>query len=84
VLSLASIFNLNVATNAGWAVDGAGVYALGYEEDGLEVVAAIAVRDSDAFLYRLSYQVTALGEGPIPRVSPPFPTEVGSQIGAGE
>ena len=62
VLSLASIYNENVANNAGWAVDGADVYAQGNEAVGLHVVAAIAVRDSDGFLYRLSYQVTALGQ----------------------
>jgi hypothetical protein len=72
VLSLASIFNKNVANNAGWAVDGADVYGLGYELSGLEILAAIAVRDSDGFLYRLSYQVTVLGKGPIPRTLPPF------------
>lgn len=84
VLSLASILNMNVANNAGWAVDGAGVYALGNEDVGLNVQAAIAVRDSDGFLYRLAYQVTALGKGPVPRVAPPFPTDIGSKTRAGE
>lgn len=76
VLSLANIFNKNVANNAGWAVDGADVYPLANEDVGLAIVAALAVRDSDGFLYRLSYQVTVLGKGPIPRVVHPFPTDI--------
>ncbi len=62
VASLASIFNRNSANNAGWAVDGADLQALGHEVEGLRVEAKIAVRDSDGFLYRLSYQVHALGQ----------------------
>ena len=65
-LSLASIFNKNVANNAGWAVDGANAYGMAHEVSGLAVDAAIAVRDSDGYLYRLAYQVTALGRGPVP------------------
>jgi hypothetical protein len=68
VVSLASIYNKNVANNAGWAVDGADLQALGNEVEGLQVEAKIAVRDSDGYLYRLSYQVTALGQAPIPTV----------------
>ena len=74
VLSLASIYNKNVANNAGWAVDGADLQALGHEVEGLQVEAKIAVRDSDGFLYRLSYQVTALGQGPLPGVGGVSPT----------
>jgi hypothetical protein len=51
------MLNLNVANNAGWAVDAAWVQV----GDGLEVGAHIAVRDSDGYLYRVSYQVTVLG-----------------------
>jgi hypothetical protein len=61
VVSLASIFNKNVANNAGWAVDGADLVPLGYEVDGLRIEAQLALRDSDGFLYRISYQATALG-----------------------
>jgi len=68
VVSLASIYNKGVANDAGWAVDGANLQALGYEVEGLQVEAKIAVRDSDGYLYRLSYQVTALGQGPGPSV----------------
>jgi hypothetical protein len=74
VVSLASIYNKNVANNAGWAVDGADLQALGNEVEGLRVEAKIAVSDSDGFLYRLSYQVTALGQGPIPGIVGPSPT----------
>ena len=62
VASLASIYNKNVANNAGWAVDGADLQALGNEVEGLQIEAKIAVRDSDGFLYRISYQVNALGQ----------------------
>jgi hypothetical protein len=76
VLSLATIFNGNVANNAGWAVDGADVYAVGIKDEfGLVIRAAIALRDSDAAIYRLAYQVTALGKGPILSGDPTFPTD---------
>lgn len=74
VVSLASIFNKHVANNAGWAVDGADLQALGHEDEGLRIEAKIAVRDSDGFLYRLSYQVTALGQGPLRGVIGPSST----------
>jgi hypothetical protein len=67
VLSLASIFNAGEANNAGWAVDSAQVEvardptATSQPDDHLEIQALLAVRDSDGFLFRLSYQVTALG-----------------------
>jgi hypothetical protein len=61
VVSLASIYNKDVANNAGWAVDGADVRALAFQDQGLQIEAKIAVRDSDGYLYRVSYQVTALG-----------------------
>jgi hypothetical protein len=67
VASLASIYNKNSANNAGWAVDGAHVF-VGDEGEGIHVEAKIAVRDSDGYLYRLAYQVTALGQGPGPLV----------------
>jgi hypothetical protein len=67
VVSLASIFNEHVANNAGWAVDGADVRALALQEQGLVIQAKIAVRDSDGHLYRVSYQVTALGSDNRPK-----------------
>jgi hypothetical protein len=76
---LASIFNANVANNTGWAVDN---YSLTLIEnpDGtllsvaggiLVLRAEIAVRDIDAFLHRLSYQVTI--QGSVIPFTPPFP-----------
>ncbi|MGH8527700.1 MAG: hypothetical protein ACREXY_26840 [Gammaproteobacteria bacterium] len=64
VVSLASIFNKNVANNAGWAVDGADLYAAGHKDEGLRIETKLALRDSDGFLYRISYQATALGKAP--------------------
>lgn len=66
VLSLASIFNAGVANFAGWAVDAAivePIAPIGVPEpdDHLRIQALLAVRDSDGILYRLSYQVSALG-----------------------
>lgn len=68
VVSLASIYNGNVANNAGWAVDGAHIFAQGLQTDGLIVEAKIAVRDVDGYLHRVSYQATALGTGPLPAI----------------
>jgi hypothetical protein len=53
----AAMFNKNVANNAGWAVDATWVQV----DRELQVGAHIAVRDSDGYLYRVSYHVTALG-----------------------
>lgn len=66
VLSLASIFNAGVANFAGWAVDAAivePIVPIGVPEpdDHLRIQALLAVRDTDGILFRLSYQVTALG-----------------------
>ena len=65
-VSLASIYNAGVANYAGWAVDAAQVEAFsGMSEervpDHLRIQARLAVRDTDGILYRVSYQVTALG-----------------------
>jgi hypothetical protein len=64
-LSLASIYNAGEANYAGWAVDAAQVEAKKVDnigaEDHLQIQALLAVRDTDGVLYRVSYQVTALG-----------------------
>jgi len=64
-LSLAAIFNKNVANNAGWAVDAAiARIHVPHPSQGkphLVVEALLAVSDNDGILYRLAYQVTALG-----------------------
>lgn len=74
VVSLASIFNKGASKNAGWAVDGAEVYGAANEDEGLRIQAKIAVSDSDGVLYRLAYQVTALGKGPRPGIVSPDPS----------
>ena len=66
VLSLASIFNAGPANFAGWAVDAAVVEAFAPNgvpepDDHLRIQALLAVRDTDGVLFRLSYQVSALG-----------------------
>ena len=66
VLSLASIYNAGTANYAGWAVDAAIVEAVTpaavpQPDDHLQIQALIAVRDSDGYLNRLAYQVSALG-----------------------
>lgn len=65
--SLASVFNKSVSKNAGWAVDGAIVeprLLRPPQEDYLSLQAHLAVSDSDGFLYRIAYQVTAKGIPP--------------------
>lgn len=71
VASLAAIFNRNAANNAGWAVDGTDLYPLGNQDIGLRVEAKLAIRDSDGYLHRISYQVTALGQSATGRLVPP-------------
>jgi hypothetical protein len=68
---LASIFNANTAINTGWSVNN---FSLARVENGLggdrvaavggnlRLRAGIAVRDIDAFIHRLSYNVTILGK----------------------
>lgn len=63
----AALFNRSTAVNAGWAVDAAWTeIAEGNREffgdDFLLFKALIAVSDSDGYLYRVSYQVTLIGE----------------------
>jgi hypothetical protein len=65
-VSLAAIYNAGVANYAGWAVDAAMLEATHLSpavggEDHLQLQALLAVRDTDGILYRLSYQITALG-----------------------
>jgi hypothetical protein len=65
-VSLAAIYNAGVANHAGWAVDAAQIEAVSFitefgYEDHLQLQALLAVRDTDGILYRVSYQVTALG-----------------------
>jgi hypothetical protein len=67
IVSLTSIENEDVATNAGWAVDHcpAGLYNVfpgGPSGFQIELRPKLAVRDVDGQIRRLNYYVTALGE----------------------
>jgi hypothetical protein len=58
----ASLFNQGPANNAGWAVDAAWVQVDPRGVAGVMFLGThVAVRDSDGFLFRISYQVTAIG-----------------------
>ncbi|TKB05804.1 hypothetical protein [Desulforhopalus sp. IMCC35007] len=58
VVSLASISNSNHAVNAGWAVDG-----VRWETYNSQILLRIplAIRDSDGYIHRVAYQITAVG-----------------------
>jgi hypothetical protein len=70
--SISSIFNQGVSNNSGFAVDvwrpnhyGAGIDAFSHQSvgnlfSGLQV--DVAVRDTDAWLYRVGYNITLLGK----------------------
>jgi hypothetical protein len=65
VVSMTSIMNVNVATNAGWAVDECDV------EDVFDPIhnrrhvllhCRVGVRDRDGFMFRVNYYVTQVGQ----------------------
>ena len=58
VASLASGSNKNHAVNAGWAVDGVRWTTYGGR---ILLKIPVAIRDSDGYLHRVSYQITAIG-----------------------
>jgi hypothetical protein len=63
VVSLTSIMNVNVANNAGWAVDDCNVElesSPGQKQVVLRTL--LATRDRDGILYRLNYYVTMVGQ----------------------
>jgi hypothetical protein len=60
-VSVAAISNEGVANNAGWAADWASVELDATRIGGLVVVAGIAVNDTDGHIWRLAYQVHAVG-----------------------
>jgi hypothetical protein len=66
VVSMTSIMNKNVATNAGWAVDDCRVTLFQVlPEPGtfqVELRCRVAVRDSDGFMFRVNYYVTTVGQ----------------------
>jgi hypothetical protein len=66
VVSMTSIMNVDVANNAGWAVDNCRV-ALHSETPGppgvrVQLTCRVAVRDSDGFMFRVNYYVTSVGD----------------------
>jgi hypothetical protein len=66
VVSPSSMFNIDVANYAGWAVDRVGLTY--YSEDpgspGVRVLlrCGLAVSDADGILYRVNYHVTTIGQ----------------------
>ncbi|MBW2738342.1 MAG: hypothetical protein JRE64_05710 [Deltaproteobacteria bacterium] len=57
IVSLAAIGNDHRAIDAGWAVDWCNWY--NYRQVYLKF--GLAIRDSDGWLYRVAYQITAVG-----------------------
>jgi hypothetical protein len=60
LVTLSAIFNQNVANNDGKAVNAFRPLPFSEELGDLSFDAALAVRDTDAFLNRVGYQVTAI------------------------
>lgn len=62
-VSLASIENWHDAVNAGWAVDDVQwrAIAIGGRGHRIRIESRLAVRDTDGFLDRVAFHVTALG-----------------------
>jgi hypothetical protein len=72
IASLAAIANDGVSNNAGWAVDSVETPDLPPPGE-YKITANLAVRDTDGFLLRISYQVNLLfTTSPIPH-EPPSP-----------
>ncbi|HUX07335.1 MAG TPA: hypothetical protein VMX35_08485 [Acidobacteriota bacterium] len=57
--ALASIYNDNVSNDAGWAVDSVDA-DWDDESKKVQVKADLAVRDTDGYIYRISYEVFVL------------------------
>jgi hypothetical protein len=66
VVSPSSMFNKNVANNAGWAVDRVNLYYYqqfpGPPGVQVELKCGLAVSDSDGILYRVNYHITTVGQ----------------------
>jgi hypothetical protein len=66
VVSPSSMFNIDVANYAGWAVDRVDVKYFGQipGPPGVQVLlrCGLAVSDADGILYRVNYQVTTIGQ----------------------
>ena len=55
-----SVYDVAQSIDAGYAVDSCTPMLVGRNFDGLEVV--VGVRDTDAYLYKIGFQVTVLGK----------------------
>ena len=66
VVSMSSIMNVDVANNAGWAVDNCEVTLFQQLPTPgtfqVELRSRVAVRDSDGFMFRVNYYTTSLGD----------------------
>ena len=67
IVSMTSIMNVNVANNAGWAVDDCRVWETQVPTESgivreLALRCRLAVRDRDGFMFRVNYHVTMIGE----------------------
>jgi hypothetical protein len=65
VVSMTSIMNVDVATNAGWAVDDCRIeeeISPGTGDRGVVLACRVAVRDSDGFMFRVNFYVTMVGQ----------------------
>lgn len=61
-VALSSISNDHTATFAGWAVDGFGLVSpQSLIRTSVAVFCDVAIRDSDGFINRLSYNITLMG-----------------------
>jgi hypothetical protein len=58
VVSLGSISNSHHAVDAGWAVDGVNWTTYGGR---ILLRIPVAIRDSDGYMHRVAYQITAVG-----------------------
>ncbi|MGX9726200.1 MAG: hypothetical protein ACTFAK_02420 [Candidatus Electronema sp. VV] len=66
IVTVNSIFNAGHSVNAGYAVDSCGVDRTGRFNHLVSIQGAVAIRDVDAFLYRIGYYSTLLGTfGPL-------------------
>jgi hypothetical protein len=61
LVTINSMFNKGASTNAGYAVDTCSVKSAAGFSTGISIDCDVAVRDSDAWLYRIGYHVTLVG-----------------------
>jgi hypothetical protein len=64
VVSPASIMNVGVATNAGWAVDSCDVIRVdtpALKKQHIVLKCRVGVRDADGYMFRVNYYITMVG-----------------------